>query len=87
MGYRIHELPISYYARTRAEGKKVGWRDGVGAILTLLKLRVRSYRSLFGTSKDDYHADRQATLSLHHPLKEVDVRVEREEAELALSHR
>jgi len=28
---RIYELPISYAGRTYAEGKKIGWRDGVAA--------------------------------------------------------
>jgi glycosyltransferase involved in cell wall biosynthesis len=31
-GARIYEIPIRYYGRTYAEGKKVGWRDGVAAI-------------------------------------------------------
>lgn len=87
LGYRIHELPIRYYARTRAQGKKVGWRDGVLAILTLLRLRLMSRRALFGPEIDTYHASRQATLSLYHPLKDVDGQPEHDEAALALSHR
>lgn len=39
-GYVIHEVPIRYYPRTRAEGKKVTWRDGVQAIWTLVKYRL-----------------------------------------------
>lgn len=38
-GYKIYELPISYQRRTFEEGKKIGWRDGVTAIWTLLKYR------------------------------------------------
>ena len=34
---RIHEVPISYHARTYAEGKKIKWRDGVVAIYIILK--------------------------------------------------
>lgn len=37
MGYRIHEVPISY--RGRMEGKKLRWRDGFSVIMTLLKYR------------------------------------------------
>jgi glycosyltransferase involved in cell wall biosynthesis len=37
---RLYELPISYYGRTYAEGKKIGWRDGVKAVITLLRVRV-----------------------------------------------
>jgi glycosyltransferase involved in cell wall biosynthesis len=40
-GYRIYELPISYYGRTYAEGKKITWRDGVKAIRVLLAVRIR----------------------------------------------
>ncbi|HEY3374552.1 MAG TPA: glycosyltransferase family 2 protein [Candidatus Aquicultor sp.] len=38
---KIHEVPIAYYPRKLEEGKKIGWRDGVEAITTLLKYRFR----------------------------------------------
>jgi glycosyltransferase involved in cell wall biosynthesis len=38
---RIYELPIAYYGRTYAEGKKITWRDGVKAMWVLLRVRVR----------------------------------------------
>jgi glycosyltransferase involved in cell wall biosynthesis len=38
---RVYELPISYYGRTYEEGKKITWRDGLGAILTLVRCRLR----------------------------------------------
>jgi SAM-dependent methyltransferase len=38
-GARIYEVPISYHGRGYAEGKNIGWRDGVQAILLLLKYR------------------------------------------------
>jgi hypothetical protein len=34
---RIYEVPISYYGRTYAEGKKIGWKDGVSALRCILK--------------------------------------------------
>jgi len=34
---RIYEVGISYYGRTFAEGKKIGWRDGVRAIMCIVK--------------------------------------------------
>jgi glycosyltransferase involved in cell wall biosynthesis len=34
---RIYEVPISYYGRTYAEGKKIGWRDGFHAIWCIVK--------------------------------------------------
>ena len=36
-GYRVYETPISYHGRTYAEGKKIGWRDGVNAIWTIIR--------------------------------------------------
>lgn len=41
-GHRIREVPIAYEPRTHAEGKKIGWRDGVVAVRTLMKCRVMS---------------------------------------------
>ena len=34
---RVHEVPISYHARTYAEGKKIKWKDGIVAIYVILK--------------------------------------------------
>ena len=36
-GYKIKELPIRYSPRSRDEGKKIKWKDGIEAILILLK--------------------------------------------------
>ncbi len=38
-GYRIYEVPISYAGREFDEGKKITWRDGVGALKALVKFR------------------------------------------------
>jgi len=37
---RIYEVPISYFGRTYAEGKKITWKDGIVALYTLLKFRL-----------------------------------------------
>jgi len=37
---RIYELPIAYYGRTYAEGKKITWRDGFKALWVLVRVRV-----------------------------------------------
>jgi glycosyltransferase involved in cell wall biosynthesis len=39
--WRIYEIPISYYGRSYAEGKKITWRHGVSALWTLLKFRFK----------------------------------------------
>ncbi|MDP3791493.1 MAG: glycosyltransferase family 2 protein [Candidatus Omnitrophota bacterium] len=36
---RIYEMPISYYGRNYAEGKKINWTHGFGALWALLKYR------------------------------------------------
>jgi len=38
--YRLMELPISYRPRTRDEGKKISWRDGITAVTTLIQQRL-----------------------------------------------
>ncbi len=39
-GIKIHEVPISYAPRSYQEGKKIGWKDGLEALWTLLKYRL-----------------------------------------------
>ena len=39
-GVRIYEVGISYYGRSYAEGKKIGWRDGFRAIWCILKFNI-----------------------------------------------
>lgn len=41
-GYRPFEVPIAYKARTREEGKKISWRDGIIALWTIAKIRFAS---------------------------------------------
>lgn len=38
-GHDIYEIPISYTPRTKAEGKKMNWKDGIIAIKTFFKFR------------------------------------------------
>ncbi len=40
-GYRIYEVPISYYGRTYEEGKKIGWKDAFSALWTIVRHSVR----------------------------------------------
>jgi len=37
--WRVYELPISYYGRSYAEGKKISWKHGFSALWALLKYR------------------------------------------------
>lgn len=42
-GIEIFEIPISYHPRTKREGKKIKWRDGVRGLWTLLRYRVKRH--------------------------------------------
>lgn len=37
---RIYEVPVSYYGRTYADGKKIGWRDGLWALWCILRYNI-----------------------------------------------
>jgi glycosyltransferase involved in cell wall biosynthesis len=56
-GIRIYEVGISYYGRTFAEGKKIGWKDGVRAIYCVLKYSVFISDNVFAKNptKVNYH--------------------------------
>ena len=43
-GHHVTELPVRFEARTRQQGKKIGWRDGVRALNVLVAERFRSPR-------------------------------------------
>lgn len=38
-GYQIYEVPISYFGRKFEDGKKLTWKDGIGALWTIIKYR------------------------------------------------
>lgn len=40
--WRVYEVPIAYYGRTYAEGKKVGWKDGLQAIWCIFRYNLFS---------------------------------------------
>ncbi|HLF60971.1 MAG TPA: glycosyltransferase, partial [Acidimicrobiia bacterium] len=44
-GARIYEVPISYHGRTYAEGKSIGWRDGVQALWLIFRFRFLDTKS------------------------------------------
>jgi glycosyltransferase involved in cell wall biosynthesis len=44
LGVRIFEIGISYYGRTYAEGKKIGWKDGVRALWVIVKFAIVPHR-------------------------------------------
>jgi glycosyltransferase involved in cell wall biosynthesis len=55
-GARIYEVPITYHRRTYADGKNIGWRDGVEAMWLIFKFRVLDTRA---TNEDSVVTDRR----------------------------
>lgn len=45
-GYQIYEVPISYFGRKFEEGKKLTWRDGIIALVTLFQYRFWHPRNI-----------------------------------------
>jgi glycosyltransferase involved in cell wall biosynthesis len=41
----LYELPVAYYGRTYAEGKKITWRDGIVAVIQLFRFRFTAPRA------------------------------------------
>jgi len=39
LGCRVYEVPISYYGRDYAEGKKITWKDGIAALWHIFRFR------------------------------------------------
>jgi glycosyltransferase involved in cell wall biosynthesis len=40
-GWRVYEVPIAYWGRTYAEGKKIAWKDGVKALWYVVRYNIR----------------------------------------------
>ena len=57
-GHRIYEVPISYAARSREEGKKLTWMDGVRAIYVLTRLRLGPRTATRHTSRGERAGNR-----------------------------
>jgi len=53
-GIRPFEVPVSYYGRSRAEGKKITWRDALACVWILCRVRVwrRSYHTSAGQPEE-----------------------------------
>jgi len=55
---KVYEVPVSYKGRTYLEGKKIGWKDGISTVLTVLK-----YWILDDCYNEEYGAEILSTLS------------------------
>jgi glycosyltransferase involved in cell wall biosynthesis len=59
-GWRVYEVPISYYGRTYAEGKKITWRDGLRGLWCILRYSSRAKRP---SHRRDAEAQRHPQIS------------------------
>lgn len=62
-GETVVEVPITYDARRKAEGKKIGWRDGLAAIASLVKYRLWPRRGEAACEVTVYPSARAAQVS------------------------
>lgn len=72
-GARIYEVPISYSGRTYAEGKKIGWRDGVAAFWHILRANVFSAKAARYTAPLTQGEPTAAPGMQSHPIEPVRV--------------
>jgi glycosyltransferase involved in cell wall biosynthesis len=65
---RLFEIPISYYPRTRLEGKKINWKDGIAALRHLVYFNMmRSFKKSFTDLPQKYHPTASANPALRGP--------------------
>lgn len=57
MGIRPFEVPISYYSRSHAQGKKINWRDAFACVVILFRVRMRRGKQLFAYEHDSNMAN------------------------------
>jgi len=58
---RLFEIPISYYPRTRLEGKKINWKDGLAALRHLVYFNfARSFKDCFTNLPAAYRPETSA---------------------------
>jgi glycosyltransferase involved in cell wall biosynthesis len=61
---RLTEVPISYHPRTRVEGKKINWKDGVAALRHLIYFNwFRSYARAFSNLREKYYSTASTNIS------------------------
>ena len=56
-GWRIYEVGIAYAGRTYAEGKKIGWRDGVRAFVCIVRYSPVGQRFRWSSDRPSDQAD------------------------------
>ena len=76
LGFRPFEVPVSYYSRSHAEGKKISWRDAVACVMILFKVRSRRKQRLLlaeAVAPSLRPVDLEITLTTSHELRLKDL--------------
>ena len=60
-GWRIFEIPISYYGRSYAEGKKITWKDGLRGFWCILRYRSRAKRTSHAKGPESHREPEMAS--------------------------
>jgi len=61
---RIYEVPISYFPRTRLEGKKINWKDGLAALYHLIYFNCFvGAKAAFTNLPQKYQADSSSKIA------------------------
>lgn len=64
-GVRPFEVPVSYVGRSKAQGKKINWRDGLECVWILLRVRLRRRSSELLEYLDPWHDRHDGSRSLN----------------------
>jgi hypothetical protein len=59
-GWRVYEVPISYWGRTYAEGKKITWKDGFWGIWCILRYNILSPKAKKALAPDSLRSPQVA---------------------------
>ena len=71
LGIRPFEVPISYYSRSHAQGKKINWRDALACVAILFRVRKRRKKRLFISANGSIPVKSEAmeqSEKIHHEL-------------------
>src|SRR3989441_12045247 len=59
-GWRVYEVPISYWGRTYAEGKRITWKDGFSGIWCILRYNILSPKGKKSPAPDSFRSPQMA---------------------------
>jgi dolichol-phosphate hexosyltransferase len=61
LGIRPFEVPVSYYSRSHAQGKKINWRDAFACLGVLFRVRMTRLKRLCPAAAEEPHSDQRSS--------------------------